>query len=100
MRNDRGEIRASRIAANREAIRVDAKFGSVGMGPARCLDAIAEASWERVLRRQSIVDAQHRLTAAVRERPADVVVAVEVTDDPAAAVEEDEETRQGVSRRW
>jgi hypothetical protein len=44
-----------------------------------------------VLGRQAVVDAQHRMAAAVGERATHVVVRLEVADHPPATVEVDEQ---------
>ena len=55
--------------------------------PARCLDCIAERGGKRVLGRESIVDAEHAMSAAIGDGAAHVLVRFEIAKDPTAAVQ-------------
>ena len=99
MADDGCQVAARRIATDGKSIRVDAERDGVLVRPLRRLDAVVEPRRERVLRREPVADAEHGVTGAVGQRPTDVVVAVDVAEHPAAAVEPDEQPGRRQRRR-
>ena len=61
--------------------------------------AVVDGRRKRVLRRQAIVDREHRAAGAERQLTAHHVVRVEVADGPAAAVEEHQRRQDFVDHR-
>src|SRR5574340_1133623 len=53
-------------------------------------EAILDAGGKWILRREPVVNREHRATRPKGKLPADHVVRIEVADHPAAAMEEDE----------
>ena len=58
------------------------------MRPSSRGDSIVQGCGELVLWRQSVVDTQHRLAAAVGQDAAEVVVCLQVAEHPSATVQE------------
>ena len=84
------EIAAGAVAADRQAAGIDAEAGRVGCDPARGRDGVVDGGRELVLGRQPVIDRNDDAARGVGERAADLVVALQVADHPAAAVEEDQ----------
>ncbi len=90
MRHYGRQVAAGAVAADRQARGIDAEARRVVRNPARGSDGILGGGRELVLRRQPVVDGDDDCARRVGERAADLVVAVEVADHPAPAMEEDE----------
>ena len=89
-RDDRREVAAGAVAADREAPGIDAEPRCVGGNPPRRGDGILRGGGKFVLGCEPIVDGDDETRGGVGERSADLVVALEVADHPAPAVEVDE----------
>src|SRR5437867_4151193 len=88
--DDGREVTAGAVPADREPAGVDAERRRVGRDPPRGRPRVVDRGRELVLRRQTIVDVDDADARARRELSAEHVVRLDVADDPAAAVEEDE----------
>ena len=86
----RGEIAAGAVAANGKARRVDAERGAVCRNPFGRGDAVLDRGREFVLGRQAVIDRDDRAAGGIGQMAAHRVVAFEIADDPAAAVEKDQ----------
>ena len=87
--NHRREIAARAVAADRQAAGIDAEAGRVGCDPACGRDGVVHGGRELVLGRQPVMHRNDDAARCVGQRAADLVVALQVADHPAAAVEED-----------
>ena len=89
-RDDGGQVAPGAVAGNRQPARIDAvPLGVVG-DPARGGDRILDGGGELVLGRQTVVDGHDDGGDGIGDRAADLVVALQVADHPAAAMEVDE----------
>ena len=82
---------AGAVAADRDAGRVGAELGRAGVGVAERGERVVDRGREAVLGREAVVDGEHAGARRRGEQAHGRVVGVEVADDPAAAVEEDEQ---------
>ena len=94
--DDRGEVAAGRVAGDGEAARVGAEQRGVRVRPAGGGERVVGGGREASLGREAVADVEDDGARGVRERPADAVVRVDRAEQPAAAVEVDDE-RQRVS---
>ena len=90
-RDDRRQVAAGTVAADREAIGIEAECGGLLAHPPRCRDAVVDGRGKTVLGRHPIVHRNDRAAGAIGQLAAQRVVGVEVTDDPAAAVKVDQD---------
>ena len=93
--DDGREVAAGRVARDRQPRRVGAEQRGVRVRPARRGERVVGRRGEAVLRREPVADVQHDGARGVGERPADAVVRVDRAEQPAAAVEVDDERRGG-----
>lgn len=89
--DDRGEVAARGVAADRDQGRVGAQVFGVLDGPAEGGDGVLGGDRGGGFGGEAVVDRQDPYAGLGRDVAAVRVVGVEVADDPAAAVEEDEE---------
>jgi hypothetical protein len=81
------EVASSRVAADRDAARIDAeRLGLVGH-PADGGEGVLGGGREPVLRGQAVLDRHHGAARAVGQLAAGAVVGLDRTEGPAAAVE-------------
>jgi hypothetical protein len=88
---DDGEIAAGAVAGGDEAGHPAAERRRAGRRPAGCGDAILGAGGEGMFGRESIVDGEQGQIELPGDLGADGLVRVEIAEDEAAAVEEEEE---------
>ena len=89
-RRDRREVAARAVAADGQLLSRAAEPAEMGRGPAHGGERVLDALREGVLRRQAIVDVEHHDACAIGQPDSMRLMAVDVADDEAAAVEEDE----------
>jgi len=87
--DDGGEVAPRRVTADGE--HRAPQLTEMLPGPARGGRRVVDGGRERVLRGQAVADAEHAAPGPVGQRPARVVVAVEVAEHPSATVEPHEE---------
>ena len=85
-----GQTPTGRIAADRDATRVETQRGAFALQPAQRVERILEGDGKAVLGAQAILDGKDRDFAFVREVAGEMVVDRHVADDPAAAMEEEQ----------
>ena len=78
------------IAADRDLVRIDAKFGRMRLDPLHRRKRIVERGGEFVFGREAIIDRDHAQTTLVRELAAQTVMGIEIADHEPAAVEIDQ----------
>ena len=93
-RDDRGEVAAGAVAADREPGGVTAELGRVLAKPRDDRVRVLHAGREPVLGRETVVDRDDDAAGRVADRAAHAVVGVEVADHPPAAVEERDDGRR------
>src|SRR6185503_2478844 len=97
--DDRSEVAARAVAADRNARRVDLQGLRIPMDELGGKETVVHRRREWVLRGQAIVDREYRAARTDGELPAEHVVRVEVAYGPAAAMEKDQR-RQAVRHYW
>ena len=98
LRDDGGEVAAGGVARDRHPARVGAELGGVLRGPLRRRPRVVDGGRELRLRRQPVADVQHDRARRVGQRAADRVVRLVRAEQPAAAVEVDDEA-EALARR-
>ncbi len=83
-----GQVSSGAVAGHPHALGIPAELLGVGGHPGHGGGAVVEGGREAVLGGEAVVDAHHHGPGASRQDPARPVVGVDVTDDPAPAVEE------------
>ena len=86
----RGQVAARAVPTHGKAGDIDAQRGRLARQPDQRRVGILEGSGILALGREPVVDARHRAAGGIGDGAADAVVGVEVADDPAPAVIEDE----------
>ena len=84
--HERSQVATSRVAADGNPRCVDAQRLGVGKNPLGCHDAIVEGGRCRVLGCQAIVNSNHTAVGVACQLSTDVVVGVEVANNPTTAV--------------
>ena len=59
--DDGGQVAAGRVAADGDAVGVDAQLGGIFVGPSQRAQRIFGGGRERVLRCEAVVDGEHRV---------------------------------------
>src|SRR3954454_7594570 len=85
------EVPACTVACNDDPGGIPAEFGRGVLHPADGSQRIVGGRWKARLRSQPVIDGHHDRLHIVGDRPAVRIMAVEVTDHPATAVEERDE---------
>ena len=88
--DDRPEVAAGAVAADREPARIDAERSAVVGDPSRRGEAIIDRRGEFVFRAHAVIDRDNSAFRAVREMAAHRLVALDIANDPAAAMKEHE----------
>lgn len=81
------EVAAGRVTGEAETRVADAVAGRVGRGPAGGVDTVVGGLRGAVLRREAVVDVEHRDPGAVGDPGADRVIPSRVAEHPATPVE-------------
>ena len=100
-RDHRGEIAAGAVAADQKPPRVDAELPCVSSDPCRCGDGVLDGGGKFMLGGAAVIDGYHDELTFDGQFSAGHVMALEIADHPAAAVEKHQAARQTVclSRR-
>ena len=96
--DDGREVAAGRVAGDGEATGVGAEQRGVRVRPARRGERVVGGGREARLGRAAVADVEDDGARGVRERPADRVVGLDRAEQPAAAVEVDDERPQLLAR--
>ena len=94
-RNDGRQVAPGTVASDRQPRGIDPEPSRVLAHPPRGRDGVLDGGWELVLRRESVVDRHDNAARRVGQRAAYLVVALQIADDPAPAVEVHERRLQG-----
>ena len=97
-RDDRGEVAARAVAADRDAMRVGADLVRVRERPLVRGEAVVGRGRELRFRREPVVDRHHDRAGVIREQPPELVVRVEVARDPSATVEPQQQRQARLAR--
>jgi len=84
--NDSRQIGTGTVAANRNTRGVSIDFGRMFCNPVQRSFAIVDRSRKLALRRESVIDRDDDTISLVRQRAANGIVCVEITDDIPATV--------------
>ncbi len=93
------DVAPGAVARDRDPVRVPTELADVPLHPADGLVGVADRGRPRRLRREPVVDAHHDGVRAGADRPALVVVGVDVADDEPAAVHEQHARQRAVPVR-
>ena len=96
--DDGREVAAGRVAGDGEPPGVGAQQRGVRVRPARRGERVVGSGGEARLGRTAVADVEHDGARGVRQRPADRVVGLDRAEQPAAAVEVDDERPQLLAR--
>ncbi len=92
MQGDGGrQVAARAVPADRDRVATGAELVGVVDGVDVGLDAVVQRGRERELRREAVIHRQHPDAGVLGQESAQIVGAVQVADDPAAAVEKDQQ---------
>src|SRR5580700_6005268 len=86
----RGEIAAGAVAADGEALAVDAEGYGLPRDPRSRREAILDRCRKFVFRSEAVIDRDDDASRPIGKMAAEAVMGVEIADDPAAAMEVDE----------
>ena len=97
--DDDGQVGPGGVTADRQPIGIAPEVRGMLRSPRVAASASSTAAGNGCSGCQSVVDAEHGVTAAVGQDAAQVVVRVDVADDPAASMEEHQQTELRVVAR-
>jgi hypothetical protein len=92
--DDRGEVSPCAVAAHSHSPRVEVELVAVRGDPERHGLGVQDRCGERVFGGEAVGNRDDRDTRLARDRAAELIVAVEAADHPAAAVEVDEHSKR------